>query len=352
MEFRIHQLSLIEPANQQPFFEEEVRKKMSRIEKILGGYPKELLLEILIKKEGHIYVIKGSLTMRSKVLIVEEKGTKAVILANNVLDNMRVLIRKQLTEERKEYLSQRKSRTHHKIEHANSLKKEQGQKEDKSSSSVFTKRIVPEMEKYVKKEIHRNPVLASLIKKGLIEPADIIDEVYLDLYAHFQKTRTAGEKFVLEAFTLSDKKVNELGVKYSKQFKQVVSTELLTKKEMSEMVEELTANAEFKPVLTEEVEQEFFAPDEYNLQEILTDAGAEEEILDKADSAIKSMHIQKLLRELPEEHQSIFELYYLYRFSAGEISQIKNMSESRIEELLRGVRTILLQSVKNFSQGE
>ena len=109
MEYKIHQLAHVSPANQQSFFEEEVRKKVARLQKILRDYPHVPLLEIFVKKEGSLeYFITATMTMRGKTLTAEEKGTQPVIVVNNVLDKLRGLLKKFLQFERKEFLHERK----------------------------------------------------------------------------------------------------------------------------------------------------------------------------------------------------------------------------------------------------
>jgi DNA-directed RNA polymerase specialized sigma24 family protein/ribosome-associated translation inhibitor RaiA len=345
MEYKIHHLDLVSPASQQPFFEQEVMGKMERLQKILKSYPHELVIDIYVKKEGNDYIITASLSLPGKKLTAEEKGSQPVLLVINVLDRLRGLIKKQIQLQRKEFLYKRKTKFQDLAENSRAELENRTRKKDSGSFVQFAKQILPEIQKHIRKEIWRKPVLARLIKKNLIELNDIIDEVYLHLYETLQKNSDAPEKLVLWTLAESDKKIKELTKKYSKQFKDAVSTEKLNNQEYDELREELTANADFKPELVDELEEKFFSPGEYDLHEILTDAGAEEEIINKAGLDDENIDIEKMLREFPEEQQSVFELYYRYRFGVDEIAHIKNKNENEIEEWLHDIRTYLLESV-------
>src|SRR6202022_2234275 len=97
MEYIIHHLDLVEPANQRHFFVEEVQKKKARLEKILLHYPKTALLEIFVKKEGdQDYTVTITLNLKGKELITKESGAKPVLVVNNALDKLRNIVREEL----------------------------------------------------------------------------------------------------------------------------------------------------------------------------------------------------------------------------------------------------------------
>jgi ribosome-associated translation inhibitor RaiA len=119
MEYIIHQLELIEPPTQRSFFEDEVKKKVSRIEKVLRDYRKQVMLEIFLKKEGNLFVITASLALLQKILTVTEEGFKPVAVINFVFDRLKNLVANQLRLERKEHLYKRKNRLNDLAEYSN-----------------------------------------------------------------------------------------------------------------------------------------------------------------------------------------------------------------------------------------
>ena len=343
MEYIIHHLELIEPPTQRSFFEDEVRKKISRIEKVLRQYRKEVLLELFLKKEGNLFVITASLALLEKILTVEEEGFKPVAVINFVFDTLKNLVARQLQVERKEHLYKRKNKVNNFLENTTTSPAEQ-EKPDKKSFAQFIQKIFPEIEQYIKNEIRRKPVLARLTRKRMVEMDEIVDKIYLHLYTELEKKPDIGEKLVLWAFSLAGRKINELDEKYA--LKKLVSTEPLTNEEMRQMEEELTANADTEPVLAEDVDENSFGLNGFDLPEILADAGIEEDIINKTELDDKENDINRILQQLPGGQRSIFELYYLYRFSIPEIGQINNMRIGKVDELLQTAREQFTDLVK------
>jgi RNA polymerase sigma factor (sigma-70 family) len=339
MVYKIHNPDAIEPTDQQPFVEEEVKRNHVHFEKFLRNYPKQLLLEIFIKNDGKKeHIVIASLTMHSKNIIAEERGMDAVTVVSNALEHLRNLVKKQLQVERKEYLHSRRNKYYIDVQHSQTRLEGKVKKDDKDGFIHVAKKILPELQKHIKKQVLRKWALSLLVKKGVIGLEDIEDEVYVALYDEFQNNPDASEKIILSALAVADKKIKELNDNYSMQFVEVISTEKLTQKEYDELNEELTATVDFKPALVNEVEENFFAPGKYNLHEILTDAGAEEEIINQVEPYERRIDIATILQKFGEEQQSVFELHYLYRLSPGEIADIKSIKKSEVEQTLKEIR--------------
>lgn len=347
MDYKIHHLDLVEPANQQPFFEEEVQKKMRLLQKILRHYPKELVVGIFVSREGnHDYTVTASLDLKSKEVVVKERGSKAVIVVNNALDKLRTLIKEQIRLERREHLRKRKNRFHSVVTTTPSIK-EAMKKEDRDAFTTLARKSLPELEQYIKRQISRKPVLVRLLKKNIISVDDIVDEVYGEFYHEMKADADASEKLPLWLYGLADREINRLNEKYGKEFREHLSTEQLSKQEWKEMQEELTANADFMPVLTEELDDQFYAPGSFDLVEILSDAGAEEEILTMAESG--DADVQQLLRDLPEEQLAVFELYYIQHLDIEEIAKEKKIPVDQVMRWIKEAREALLRSFRQHA---
>lgn len=347
MEYKIHHLDLVEPSNQQPFFEEEVHKKMRLLQKILRRYPKELVVEIFVNREGnHDYSVTASLDLKSKEVAVKERGSKAVIVVNNALDKLRTLLIEQIRLERREHLHKRKNRFHSVVTTMPSIK-EAMKKEDRDAFTTLARKGLAELEQYIKRQVSRKPVLVQLLKKNIISVDDIVDEVYGEFYQELKADADASEKLVLWLYAFADREINRLNEQYGKEFREHLSTEQLSIKEWKEMQEELTANADFMPVLTEELDDQFYAPGSFDLVEILSDAGAEEEILTRAESGDGDVH--QLLSDLPEEQLAVFELYYIHHLDIEEIAQAKKIPVDKVTSWIKEAREALLRSFRQHA---
>jgi RNA polymerase sigma factor (sigma-70 family) len=347
MEYKIHHLDLVEPVNQQAFFEEEVQKKVRLLQKILRHYPKELVIDIFVSREGnHDYTVTASLDLKSKEVVVKERGSKAVIVVNNALDKLRTLIKEQIRLERREHLRKRKNRFHSVVTTTISFK-EALKKEDRYTFTTLARKGLPELEQYIKRQVSRKPVLVQLLKKNIISVNDIVDEVYIAFYHELKEYADASEKLPLWLYALADREINRLIEIYGKEFREHISTEQLSKQEWKEMQEELTANADFMPVLTEELDDQFYAPGSFDLVEILSDAGAEEEVLALAESG--DADVQQLLHDLPEEQLSVIELYYIHHLDMEEIAKAKNIPADQVIRWIKEAREALLRSFRQHA---
>jgi RNA polymerase sigma factor (sigma-70 family) len=348
MEYKIHHLDLVKPTNQQPFFIEEVEKKLKRFDKLLRYYPKELVLEIFVRPEGdNDYIIAASLNLKSKEITIKERGSKAVIVVNNVLDKLRSLVKEQIQIERREHLRKRKNRLQNMAEKSLTELRNHSKNKDSNAFNNLVNTILPELERYVKNQISKKPALLQLIRKNVLSIRDIVDEVYTALYSEFGSNTEATDKWALSLYLLADQEIDKLNEKYRKEFRRHISTEELNRREMKDMQEELTANADFMPVLTEELETQFYKTSEYDLEEILTDAGATEEILNLAES--DDVDVEQLVEELPEEQEVVMRMYYIYRMDTAEIASVRQTSESNIEKQLNEAREQVLHSFQQHA---
>jgi RNA polymerase sigma factor (sigma-70 family) len=101
------------------------------------------------------------------------------------------------------------------------------------------------------------------------------------------------------------------------------------------------------PVLTEELDEQFYNTPNYDLQEILIDAGADKEILNLAES--DGADVGQLVKELPEEQEAVMRMYYIHRMDIPEIAAVKQISESKILKWLKNAREELLHSLKQHA---
>jgi RNA polymerase sigma factor (sigma-70 family) len=179
----------------------------------------------------------------------------------------------------------------------------------------------------------RKPALVQLLNKHIIFLHEIVDQVYKDLYDQLRDRANDSELLVLSIYSLVDNEINRLDDMFSKQFPEHISKEELSKEELKEMKEELTAQADFMPVPGEELDEPFYTSGKYDLMEILTDAESEDEIFKLAESG--DINIEELVQELPVDKQSVFELYYLYHLDTEEIALLLKSTENEVQNLIK-----------------
>jgi len=348
MEYKINHLTLVEPTLPLSALEDELKNKISRFQYLVADYPKKLLLEIFVKKEGlELYVVTASLALKGKFVYAEEKGPKPALAGGLALDKLKGLVKKQLAAERKDYLYSRKYRSHARAENSRNLLEEQSRAEMPSSFIETLKEVVPELLPFVREEIGRKKVLRQLMAREALRKSNIADAVYLELYRSFRNNPDEPEKIIIWAYSVASKKIRELAEEYTGQYRIEEDLPSIPKKDGSDEEETLSVQgAPFANQLNQSNER-FFGPYHYYFQEILTDAGAGDDMLINAESENEDLTIREILQNFPEEQQSVFELYYLHRFRIDEISRIKNIGESQVDHLVKGVRSVILQTVRS-----
>ncbi|HTQ29371.1 MAG TPA: hypothetical protein VMI35_14645 [Puia sp.] len=347
MEYKINHLTLIEPSRQQPFFEQAIDEKVNRFRHFLKDYPKKLLLEIFIKKEGARYVVTASLALRAKFLYAEEKGSEALQVAEQALGKLKSLVKKQLGAERKEYLYNRKYRSHALAENSRPLLEQFVTKGEAGSFVTSIQEAIPELNQYIRNEIYRQPVLRYLVRSGRLGKLEMIEEVYHDLYQQLRDDPDQPEKMIIWAYGRSDKKIRSMVEQYREQTAKLGYAVWSQQQEEEEERADRPAYSGLLASFRPGSDETFFNPGEYQLHEILTDAGAREDILGIADPDDEDQFIRKTLRSFLIEQQSAFELYYLHRFRIDEIARIKNLPENQVERGLREIRTRILNNTES-----
>jgi hypothetical protein len=154
--------------------------------------------------------------------------------------------------------------------------------------------------------------------------------VYLRLYKQFEAVHS-GEKLHLWALSAIDKILLQLATRYQYKYfiKETNYSGNGALKEPAEIPQGIS-------------EEQFFNPRNYNPEELLHDAGADETIIEKAEDGLYNQQLQQWFHELDGWHSSIFYLYYKMRLNMPEIARIKQKTATEIRNTLNDLRTSLL----------
>ena len=329
MKYAIHNLDSIEPASLQKLFEEEVEKKTKRLEKFLMQYPLPLKLHIHIKRDGNDYSIAATLPMQARILTCREKGTQSLIVLHAVLELLRKQAKSQVHTERRDYLLKRRERlsyiTHSGMDDLQIIKQEN----DPDYFVFFLKRLLPDLEEYIDVSANKIQAFQPLFKENKIRIYDLRKEVYLRLYKQFEAVDSS-EKLHLWAISAIDKILLQLATRF--QYKYFIRET------------DYSGNGAFKEStdVPEISEEQFFNPRNFNPEELLHDAGADEAIIEKAEDGLYDNQLKQWLHELDGWHTSVFYLYYKMRLNIPEIARLKQKTATEIRNTLNDLRTSLL----------
>lgn len=336
MKYVIHHLDSIEPAGQQKLFEEEVVKKLMRLEKFLMLYPHPLKLHVHIKKEGSNYIIVATLPMQARILMSREKGSQPLVLLHAAVERLRKQAKEQIHTERRDYLFKRRERQSYinrsGMEDLHTIK----QDNDPDYFIFYLKRLLPGLNQYINISAAKMQALKPLFKHNKIRIYDLRHEIYVRLYKQFEKPDNSSEKLHIWVIRTTDQILEQLAKKYQYRF--------LKETDYSENGKHAGAivNPLFIDAQEELLEEQFFNPRHYNPGEILYDAGADDYTIEKAEDGQYDHQLIKWLQELDSWHTSLFFLCYQMRLNTAEIARIKQKSETEIKNTLHDLRTSLL----------
>ncbi|MCL6524123.1 MAG: hypothetical protein K6T34_05615 [Thermoflavifilum sp.] len=344
MKYHIQNLHLVQPAHQQQFFEEEIQRKLKRIARILREYAKLPELEVHVKMEGSNYVITLTLPMLSKVLVVKQKGTSPILTLNHALDTLRKAVREQKRLERKEYLYRRKLRLEERSQQGREILQQLHQENDAENFIHYLNQILPELKHYITREAYRKPELRTLLKENKLKLNDILNDLYIGIYDAYGQLEDTPEKLSLWVYQIVDQKLQDMTAQYQHEFGMEKNW---TPTSTSDETEELTANAEGMPELTEDLDDiSYHQQKQYAWDEILMDAGLSDEEIEAFDTEESEKWMNIWLRQQDSFEVSVFEMHYLERYTTADIATIKGKSEAEIERLLQDMRKRLIAFLK------
>jgi ribosome-associated translation inhibitor RaiA len=330
MKYAIHNLDSIEPASLQKLFEEEVDKKTKRLEKFLTQYPQPLILHIHVKRDGNDYSIAATLPMQARILTCRERGTQSLVVLHAVLEQLRKQAKSQVHTERRDYLLKKRERLSYIIHSGMNDLQLIKQEDDPDYFIFFLKRLLPGLEQYIDVSASKIQAFQPLFKENKIHIYNLHKEVYLRLYKQFEAVHS-GEKLHLWALSAIDKILLQLATRYQYKYfiKETNYSGNGALKEPAEIPQGIS-------------EEQFFNPRNYNPEELLHDAGADETIIEKAEDGLYNQQLQQWFHELDGWHSSIFYLYYKMRLNMPEIARIKQKTATEIRNTLNDLRTSLL----------
>jgi RNA polymerase sigma factor (sigma-70 family) len=355
MKYAIHNKHLIEPESQQKFFEEEVQKKIKRLEKDVSHLEQEkkgnaviLNVDIFIKKEGkRLYSISVSLSLKGKTLVLEDKGEIPMLVVNELLDKLRRQLRDHLAIRRREYLYKRKNRqSAFMIENMDRLSSYRKKDERESFVQLLTQ-LLPSIRSYIQRRLEMAKA-TGLNKNGVLTLDDLADETYTRVFELFDTKPDIAENLLPWVYQAADAVLNERLGEIDFEKMHITGLGKITKAEIKSMEEEFTADADPDLVMMEELDDPSYNTDQFNPVEILKD-NADEEIIGKVDQEQAHEMINRTLAAIPVLERSVFDLYWLERMRVEEIAFIKRIPEKEVEKILANATKIITRQLKTLA---
>lgn len=171
----------------------------------------------------------------------------------------------------------------------------------------------------------------------------IIESVYQGLYQRFEKMPEQLEQLKVWVYQIGEMILEETLQEEVFEERHSMKLSLLEDKELSDLDEIYTIDAEGELHLIEDLEEEV-NPKQYDLGAILEDFSTLEEIdkiLALQDRKVLHQEIKKVLIQLPESERTVFDLYWLGGMEIDQIAEIRGLSGPDTKSILRKVTMLV-----------
>ncbi len=189
--------------------------------------------------------------------------------------------------------------------------------------------------------------LTGALEKSNYNANSVLDSVYQGLCRRFENEPQKLEQLKVWVYQIGEMILEE--TLQEKIFEETHSMDLekIKKKELSELEEVYTIDAEAELVLVEDLNHEVY-PQQYDPMAILEDDSTMEEIeraLALEDRRILHQEIRKILIQLPENERTVFDLFWLGEFEIDQIAEVRNLPVTEVETTLKKVTLQVKESL-------
>ncbi len=212
--------------------------------------------------------------------------------------------------------------------------------------------IAPGLRNYIRQRL-LSAERRRLIPPGLYAPEDVLDDVLLHVYEHFDEMPTDEEALRIKLFQLANERLDEL-LQDEAWHRNAVSLEELLSDELKLMDEIplITVDADGDILLVEELDDAELAPQEPKL--VLLEDSFEEELmatlgldrrLVKADKGQRAI-LAHLYDRLPEQSRILLDLWTRGKLTVEEIAKVRALSVEQVQTILQRIRTEFQQRLQ------
>ncbi len=216
-----------------------------------------------------------------------------------------------------------------------------------NNQEAFFRQIVdvaPGLESYVTNRL-RTAERNGLIPADLYSPQDILDEVFLEIYEHFDDMPADETGLRVTLFQLANEKLDEI-IRQESWQQHALSLEAILADEMRMLNEipQMTADADGDIVMVEDLDDAEIEPPEPRAllledsfeDEILRQAGLEGVVV-KGDRALQQL-LARVYADLPVQSRIIFDLWTRGKLTMEEISRVRGISIGQVRDTLQRIQ--------------
>lgn len=214
-------------------------------------------------------------------------------------------------------------------------------KDKKEEFNSLLLKVMPEVKRYIKRKLHTS-MSKNLIPRGKYKPADIMDQLFIEGYDHFDEIKSK-EHFHPWLFKKADSLLNDIMTDEEFDTLFLDNIDSYAQAEWDSMAEKFSVDGDGDYVMMEELDDISYRKHDYILKNIFLEESRD--MMAKLDKDLGKENIRKhtemVLHHLPADMRAVFELFTEHQFEAAEISKILNREIREIEQLLEDARSSL-----------
>lgn len=190
------------------------------------------------------------------------------------------------------------------------------------------------------------------LSKSDLPAEEILNEVYLQLFERVEPTVTP-DALTTWAYQVADHVLEE--ALHEKRFerKHRIHLDQLALQELASLDEVYTVDAEGTLVMADELDEAASIPRQYDLERILKDEAADQEMeraLASYDRSLLHKAIRRELLQLPELERTVFDLFWLEELELSQVAEIRRLTTAETERILAKVTQQLKEKLERRLQ--
>ncbi len=222
---------------------------------------------------------------------------------------------------------------------------------DKEAFNTLILKILPSIKKYINGRLI-TAINNGHFSKNKYNADEFVDQLFIEVYDHIEEVKKADD-FYLWLFIKTDELLEDIIVE--EEFDEFFFKNIddYTKPEWDEMEEKFSTDGDGDLLMIEELDDISYNHNDYTLNHVFIEDDEQKYIakLDKELSEVEAQkHIAMVLRKLPIQMQSVFDLFANYNFNIEEIAKIKMITTKEVNKLLQDTRNSLRNSFINRYQ--
>ncbi len=340
MNYIIHNAKCIQDQGDRRRVSATIRKQMKRLQSVGENYPKNIVVDLYFNEIGHSqYMISAVVNLKGEIVFIKQKGENLDALVYALFDRMKLTLSRKINQERKEYLYRRKHRQFEEflgnLEELQELKK-------RKSKEVFDrliKVISQDVAIYIRRRL-KSAEMTTAVKRGKFKVQELMDELYLEVYDRIEEIPDQEAKIKSWLYQRADEMLTRKFREIEFEKKRFAQLDEFVEREYQSLVERFTVDAEREIVMEEDLEDPEQISDWYAADNLVYGED-ENSLLDDITLNINQreihMVIEKHLAKLPLFKRTVMDLYLINQMTAEEISEVKQISLTEVDAVIREV---------------